>query len=280
MDKGKLFFRTRGFTLIEMLIAMSIFTIIAIAFIGILSVVTQVQVQSSSTAAVNQESQFLLQKLEYYIQTAGIIDIATSTPTSTLKFDVASSSLDPSYITLASGTVYLQQGSGGALQPLTSNKVTVTDLSFTRRANPPGHDSVSVSYTIAYNTTNLAQAFSQLFETSIAHVSAATFDTGIYPSASTEPLGTSGSIWSPINGIIYTNNNNVGIGPGETAPAQQLEVNGGLRLNPNGVSQPTCSSASGARGTLWFSSGGNNKDSLYLCANTNASGTYAWVQLY
>ena len=83
----------RGFTLIEMLIASAIFTVIAIAFIGILSVVTQVQVQSSSAAAVNQESQFLLQKLQYYIQTAGIIDMPTSTPTSTLKFDVASSSL-------------------------------------------------------------------------------------------------------------------------------------------------------------------------------------------
>ncbi len=138
----------KGFTLIEMLIAISIFTVIAIAFIGILSVVTQVQVQSSSSAAVNQESQFLLQKLQYYIQTAGIIDIPTSTPTSTLKFDVASSSLDPSYITLASGTVYLQQTGSGTLQPLTSNKVYVSNLLFTRRANPPGHDAVSVSYTM------------------------------------------------------------------------------------------------------------------------------------
>lgn len=264
----------KGFTIIEMLIASAIFTVIAIAFIGILSVVMQVQVQSSSAAAVNQESQFLLQKLQYYIQTAGIIDIPTSTPTSTLKFDVASSSLDPSYITLASGTVYLQQPTGGTLQALTSNRVKVTNLSFTRNANSPGHDAVSVSYTMVYNTSNIAQAFSQLFQTSIAQVSAATFDSGVYPSASSEPLGTSGNIWSPINGIIYTNNGNVGIGPGETSPWQQLEVNGGLRLYPNGLAQPTCNG--NTRGTLWFATGGVN-DTLSICANV--SSTVAWQQI-
>jgi prepilin-type N-terminal cleavage/methylation domain-containing protein len=245
----------KGFTIIEMLIASAIFTVIAIAFIGILSVVMQVQVQSSSAAAVNQESQFLLQKLQYYIQTAGIIDIPTSTPTSTLKFD-------------------LQQPTGGTLQALTSNRVKVTNLSFTRNANSPGHDAVSVSYTMVYNTSNIAQAFSQLFQTSIAQVSAATFDSGVYPSASSEPLGTSGNIWSPINGIIYTNNGNVGIGPGETSPWQQLEVNGGLRLYPNGLAQPTCNG--NTRGTLWFATGGVN-DTLSICANV--SSTVAWQQI-
>ncbi len=255
-----------------MLIAVSIFTVIIVAFIGILAVVTQVQVQSSSSAAVNQESQLLLQKLQYYVQTASIIDMPTSTPTSTLTFDVASSSLDPSSITLASGTVYLQQPSSGALQPLTSNKVQVTNLSFTRYANPPGHDAVSISYTMKYNTSNLGQAFSQLFQTSIAQVSAATFDAGVYPSVNgTEPLGANGQAWSSINGVINFSGTNVGIGT--LTPAQPLEVNGGLRLYPNGVPEPTCNS--GLRGTLWFSTG--NNDSLYICANV--SSTAEWLQI-
>jgi hypothetical protein len=221
---------------------------------------------------VDQESQFLLQKIQYYVQTASIIDVPTSTPTSTFKFDVASSSLDPSYITIASGTVYLQQTAGGVLQPLTSNKVSVSNLLFTRRANPPGHDEVSVSYTIAYNTSNVEQAFSQLFQTSVEHVSAATFDTGVYPSVNgTEPLGVGGQAWSSINGIINFSNGNVGIGT--LSPAQPLEVNGGLRLYPNGPSQPTCNGSSNTRGTLWFSTGGTN-DSLYICANV--SSTVGW----
>lgn len=267
----------RGFTLIEMLIATGIFAVIVIGFIGILTTVTQVQVQSSASTAVNQESQFLLQKLQYYIETASVIDIPAATPTSTLKFDVASSSLDPSYITLASGTVYLQQSAGGALQPLTSNRVSVSNLSFTRHANSPGHDAVSISYTLSYNTSNIAQMFSQLFQTSIAQVSAATFDTGVYPSANgTEPLGNSTYQWSSINGIINFSGNNVGIGSGDVSPAQQLEVDGGLRLYPNGVTQPQCNGSSSVRGTLWFSTGGSN-DSLYICANV--SSTIGWQQI-
>jgi prepilin-type N-terminal cleavage/methylation domain-containing protein len=272
----------KGFTLIEMLIAIAIFTVIAIAFIGILSVVTQVQVQSTSAAAVNQESQFLLQKLQYYIQTASIIDISTSTPTSTLKFDVASSSLDPSYITLASGTVYLQQPSGGALQPLTSNKVTVSNLLFKRNANPPGHDAVSISYTMVYNTSNIAQSFSQLFQTSIAQVSAATFDTALYASSNLEPLGNSTYLWSPINGTMnFTNGGNVGIGASLSNPAEQLSVQGPVQL----VSAPTITTTTVAcnatsRGTLlFFSPGGSSRDSLSLCAAA-ASGTLGWQAIY
>jgi len=260
-----------------MLIAISIFAVIAIAFVSILTVVTQVQVQSSSSSVVNQESQFLLQKLQYYVGTASIIDIPTSTPTSTLKLDVASSSLDPTLITLASGTVYLQQPSGGTLQPLTSNRVTVSNLLFTRHANPPGHDAVSISYTISYNSPSPAQEFSQLFQTSIAQVSAATFDTGLYSSAATEPLGNSTNLWSPINGIMsFTNAGNVGIDTAG-APTEPLEVNGGIQLEYQ-TATTTCNAT--YRGTLLFiSPGGANKDSLYLCA-ANSAGTVSWQQIY
>ncbi len=265
--------KAKGFTLIEMLIAISIFSVVIIAFIGILVVVTQVQVQSTSSAAVSQESEFLLGKLQYYVETASLVNIPTSTTTSTLQLFMASSSADPTFITLASGTVYLQQSVGGPLQALTSNKVSVSNLSFVRRANPPGHDVVNVSFTMAYNTTNVVQAFSQLFQSSIEHVSAATFDTNVLPSASGEPLGNSTYQWSPINGVINFVGNNVGINT--LSPYAQLSVNGGIQL----IQSATGTCSTNTRGTLWFVSGGAGKDSLWLCAQ-NASGTPAWQELY
>jgi prepilin-type N-terminal cleavage/methylation domain-containing protein len=275
MKSLKSFSRKNGFTLVEMLVAVAIFSIIIIAFVSILVEVTQVQVQSSSSVAVNQESQFLLQKLQYYIGTASVVNIATSTPTSNLQFYMASSSADPTSITLSGGTVYLQQPIGSSSQALTSNKVSVSNLSFVRNANPPGHDVVSVSFTMAYNSPGALQAFSRLFQTSIVHVSAATFDTGVYASTNNEPLGTGSAAWSPINGVIYYSGGNVGIN--QASPQEQLEVNGGIRLTPQG-SQSTCNST--YRGTLWFvSPGGSTKDALYLCA-ANASGTVVWEQVY
>jgi hypothetical protein len=205
----------------------------------------------------------------------------TSTPTSTLKFDVAASSSDPSYITLASGTVYLQQGSGGALQPLTSNRVYVPNLLFTRQANPPGHDSVSISYTMEYYaTSSAAQAFSQLFQTSIAQVSAATFDTGVSPSSpGSEPLGSASYWWSSINGIInFNGTNNVGIDT-VSSPNEPLTVNGGLQLLSTATTTAPCNAT--YRGTLDFYSPGSGKDWLYICAQSNASSSsLGWQQVY
>jgi hypothetical protein len=60
---------------------------------------------------------------------------------------------------------------------------------------------------------------------------------------------------------------NVGIGT--TAPAQKLDVSGGIRLNSTGA-QPTCDASN--RGTFWVIQG--TTDVLQICAQV--SGGYAW----
>jgi prepilin-type N-terminal cleavage/methylation domain-containing protein len=234
-----------GFTLIEMLLSIGIFTLIVVAFAGIFVTITNVGTQQSSTSAVNEESQALLQKIQYFVETASVVNIPTSTPTTTLQLFMASSSADPTYITLASGTVYLQQSTSSPLTALTSKRVTVSNISFTRQSNPPGHDTVNVSFTMQNTAglTNLAQSFSQLFQTSVVHVSAATFDTGVYASGINEPLGTAAMPWTPINGLIYTSGSNLGIGA--SSPAYPLDVSGTIRSSsggfifPNGTTQVT-----------------------------------------
>jgi hypothetical protein len=70
-------------------------------------------------------------------------------------------------------TVYLQQTNSGVLQPLTSNKVTVSNLSFTHHYNlnnsstAYGFDSVSYSFTMAANNSNATQFYSQTFRSSV-----------------------------------------------------------------------------------------------------------------
>ena len=236
MSPSKSSSRRNGFTLVEMFISMAIFTLIIVAFAGIFMTISNVGTQQSSSSAVGQESQALLQKIEYFVQTASVINIPTSTPTSTLQLFVTASTSDPTFVTLASGTVYLQHSTSGPLTALTSNKVTVSNLSFTRQSNPPGHDTVNVSFTMAYNTLNLTQSFAQLFQTSVVHVSAATFDTGVYASAANEPLGTAVTPWTPINGVIYTNGSNIGIGA--PIPAYPLDVAGKIRSSSGGIIFP------------------------------------------
>jgi Tfp pilus assembly protein PilE len=265
----------KGFTLLELLIATAIFTGVIIAVIGIFVSVLGVQGRQTSSAAVEQESQALLQKVQYYVELSSYVSSTVDVPTSTLVLRMPTQAIDPTVISLSGGTVYLTQATGTPVA-LTSNRVTVPNLSFTRHANPPGHDSVSIAFTISYNTSNIKQAFSQALQTSIARVSAANFDSGIFPSSTGLSLGSLAQLWSPIDGALYIlSNGNVGVGV--ASPQQPLEVNGGIRLNTAVGNQPSCNS--NARGTLFYLERATAAtDTLQLCTE-NPYG-YQWVTLY
>ena len=236
-----------GYTLVELLIFLAISAVVVVAFTGILVVTVQIQGRQSSAATVQQESTALLQQIQYYVQNAALVDIPTDTPTSTLVLRMGSSTEDPTTITLATSTgiVYIQQGNG-APQPLTSGRVAIANLTFIRHANPPAHDNVEVTFTANATTNNVANAFAQAFRTSVTQVSAASFDSNIVPSSTnTYSLGTAGAIWNNINGVIYFNGANVGIGT--AAPLAPLEVQGSdlFVYNPSGASHVTLRDPSG-----------------------------------
>ena len=214
----------RGFTIIEILIFSAIFVVIMTSFISIFVVITRVQTRSSAASEVNQQSQFLLQQIQYYIERSSLVELAQDVVTSTLKLRMPSAAEDPTWIYLSSNTVYLRQATATA-QALTSSKVNVAALNFTNRSNAPAHDSVNVSFTVANNTSNLQQQFSETLSTSIARVSAATFDSNVVPSSTaTYKLGVSGNIWSSVNDLINFSGSNVGVNLGAGNPSQTFEV--------------------------------------------------------
>jgi type II secretory pathway pseudopilin PulG len=272
----KYFAGKSGFTVLELLIFSAIFAIASVAFIGILVTVSRIQVRQSAATEVNQQSLFLLQTLQRYIEQSSLVELAADTATSTLKLRMPSSQIDPTYIYLSGTKVYLKETDGGAAQPLTSDKVNGTNLTFTKRSNPSGRDSVSLTFTMDYNAANPQQKFSQLLSTSVARVSAATFDSDVVPNTGgVRKLGLSAEDWKSINNTIFFSGSNVGIGA--SSPNQTLEVNGGVRLLTTS-GQPTCDV--NQRGTLWYTqSGGGTKDYFRVCVK-NASDTYAWFTIY
>ncbi len=227
----------KGFTLIELLVFAAIFAGMMIAFISILVTITSIQSRQASVIEVNQQSQFLLQQIEQLTERSSLIELPQDTATTTLRLRMPASAEDPTYLTLSNGVVYLQQGTSTE-NALTSNKVTVSSLTFTKRSNPPGHDSVSVSFLVAYNSPSAKQQFSETLSTAIARVSAATFDANVIPSSTaTFDLGVTSKIWRSINNTIYFSGSNVGIG---VTPTQLLQVGG-----------------SGAAGDLYIGNAGN-----------------------
>jgi prepilin-type N-terminal cleavage/methylation domain-containing protein len=162
-----------GFSLIEILITMAIFAIVAVSFTVIFVAIVNVQNHESSRTEVAQQSQFLAQQLQYYIEDARLVDLPLDTSATTLTLRMSSSSLDPTIITLASGTLYLQQGSGTPAQAITTSRVSVSSSSFTRHYNLGsstgyGTESVAFSFVMSENTSNTKQEYSQGTQSSAA----------------------------------------------------------------------------------------------------------------
>jgi type II secretory pathway component PulJ len=215
----------KGFSLLELLVFVGIFSLVIVGFMTIFVGVSQIAVRGNSSAEVASQSQFLLQTIQYYIERSSAIEITADTATSTLKLRMASSTEDPIIITLSGSAVTLQKN-GGATTTLTSSKVSVTNLAFTRRTNPPGHDSVAIAMTVQYNTSNLKQSFSEVLNTGVTRVAAATFDSNVVPSTgNTYVLGASTGDWKSINGTIYFSGSKVGIGV--ASPSSTFQVSGG-----------------------------------------------------
>ncbi|MBM3257448.1 MAG: hypothetical protein FJY98_03970 [Candidatus Liptonbacteria bacterium] len=266
----------KGFTIFELIIFAGILTLIVVAFITILVSITRVHVRQSAAAEVNQQSQFVLQTVQYYVEQSSLIELDGNAATSTLKLRMAATSSDPLYIYASAGVLYLKETDSGTPVALTSSKVTVSNISFTKREHARASDSVSVSFTIAYNTVNAQERFSETLNTAVARVNAATFDSNLIPSSTAlYDVGVTSQIWRSVNNIIYFSGANVGVGVSN--PGQTLEVNGGVRLNTT-TSKPTCDADQ--RGTFWVTqASGGVKDSVEVCAKS-AADSYAWRTIY
>ncbi len=252
-----------GFTLIELLLFSAIFAIVITVFISVLVSTTRIQVKQNAQAEVNGQSTMLLQNIQRYVERSSLVEASSDTASSTLKLRMASSSDDPTLIYISSGTVYVQQSSSAPFA-LTSSRVSVSDLSFTKRANPVGHDAVSVSFTISYNAPNVLSTALMGLNLSVARVSAAIFDSNIVPSANnTYKIGTAAQDWQSINNTIFFGSNGVGVGSGASTPGTQLDLAGAMTFR--GMSAPSTSTAGQAM--LYYDSSAN---ALKLSQNAGA----------
>jgi len=281
-----------GFTLVELLIYVGVFSIAAGLFTGVLTTLTKVQVRESATVEVSQQAQFVIQTVQRLVTDASIIELASDTATSTLKLRMEDASRDPTCVQLSSGVVYLMEGNDGVnkqncfatsspqAKALTDSKVVVNTLNFTKRANPPAKDTVKIDLTVAYNSQNPQESLiSRTLQTAITKISAATFDSDVIPSTDNfYTVGLGAQQWakgffsnllvggySSVTGGVAAFNGNVGIGT--ASPATKLDVNGSVRLGTSA----TCDAATeGAQrynstskamefcnGTAWGTVGGS-----------------------
>src|SRR3989338_5404126 len=172
----------RGFTLIEVLIYATIFSVASTVFLGVFFSVSNIQNRETAGVEVGRQLDFLLQNLQRYIRESSAIEMDSGVIASTVKLRTKETSKDPTLIYLANDLVYLQEGNGAPFL-LTNNKVKVQKLEFEKIVNESGHDSLRVNVLLAYNTDNPKLQITRSAQIVIPRISTVVFDSNLLPNS-------------------------------------------------------------------------------------------------
>ena len=198
-----------GFTLIELLVYLAIFAIAAGLLSGILAVFVRVQSQEAAGAELTQQLSFVQSTVQRLVREAVNIENPAGTASNSLVLRMTSPALDPTVISSDSDAIYLQQGRGGAINPLTSDRVKVSQFEVVKYENPGAHAVVQLDFSLTYNSQRAYQQITRGLKTSIGRVTAATFDDSLLPNTAFNSF-TIGNQTFPWNSLTLSNLLNLG----------------------------------------------------------------------
>jgi len=215
----------KGFSLIELLIYLGILAIIGVAFSRVLSVATRVQISEVAADEIANQTNFVMQTIQRLVRDSSAIIVRANpnciTEEGTLNADTDSgigveeyclklrmqdsSDLDPNerdpiyiYKEPGTGIIKLIQGINQVESNLTTSKASHIDnvLTFKKFTNYPGRDSLQVSLTLNYNSPNPQAKAKKITQTAVSRVSAATFDSDLFPGDTNYQIGSITQRWT------------------------------------------------------------------------------------
>src|SRR5262245_23945386 len=120
-----------GYTLIELLLYVSIVGILLTATVMFVGSVMSARVKTQSIAEVEQQGTFIMDYISQTIRNADSITTPTAGNSAAgLTLAVPTGVLSPTVFDLSSGVVRVKEGAGSAIA-LSGSKVTITNLTFT-----------------------------------------------------------------------------------------------------------------------------------------------------
>lgn len=161
--------RLRGFTLLELLIYVSIFGIIVFVVASMLVTILGGKDATDARIEVSQNVRFASEKIRQLMYDAATSTVTGACPSNTLEVNIAGVTTT---VALANGA--LETTSQGVVNAITSNLVTATSEGatciFTRVANtPPASPTLQLRFKIQYNNNgNPHTSFSESVRTTMS----------------------------------------------------------------------------------------------------------------
>lgn len=148
-------FNSKGFTLVEMILYVSLCSILLLSLSTLFSFLLQSKIRSQVMAEVNQQGFQVMQLMSQTIRNGRSVETPTlGLASSTLSLTTANALLNPTLFKVATSTLYIQEGSGQLL-PLINGRVTMSNLLFQNVSSASSTDRlIKISFTLSSTTTS------------------------------------------------------------------------------------------------------------------------------
>jgi len=157
--------KQKGFTLIELIVFMGMFSILILALFQLLVSVFDVQLEAQSTASVTQDGRYILNRFAYDVKNSTTI-ISPNLGATSQSLVMSDGTTTYTY-SLSSGNLNLTNNTTGITDQLNSINTTVPDLSFLRLSDTNGKNinTITVTFTLNSKTIRRNGANTENFKT-------------------------------------------------------------------------------------------------------------------
>lgn len=154
----------RGFTLIETIIYIFIFSILVTAMASFVSTIQNSRKYNQMILEVNDQGSRVSRLITSSIHSASAINSPNVSSTSTiLSLAMASSTINPTVFSIGgAGVLYITEGTGSAVA-VTNNKVLIKNLIFENYSQPVTSDVIKFSYLVENMATSSVIKYSNDF---------------------------------------------------------------------------------------------------------------------
>lgn len=160
--------KNQGFTLVELLLYMGIFSILIIVLLQMFFSIFDSQIDSQSSSSIITDGQFILNRFKYDVENAKSIVVPPAPGSSGTSAQLVINNKSYSY-SLINGNVILTNSTSGTSDQLNSVNTTASNLNFLRLSDTKGKniDTLTISVTLTSNIVKNGVPTTENFKTTV-----------------------------------------------------------------------------------------------------------------
>jgi len=159
-------FTPKGFTLIELVLYVGIFSILVTVLSAIFASIVTVQLDAKAVSSVDQDGRYIMGKLFYDMRASSIASpSASGQQTSTLQLQ--RNSINYTYSLDSNSNLQIKNLSTNEVNVLNGYDTKVTGLSFLRLGTGGSNDTIQLNYTVTSKISKPSGTESRSFQTTL-----------------------------------------------------------------------------------------------------------------